>query len=317
MTLSIVTTLFRSAGYVEEFHRRASAAAGAITGDYEIVMVDDGSPDDSLAIALRVMARDPRVRVIELSRNFGHHRALMTGLEHARGDRVFLIDVDLEEDPAWLAQFMNVLTATGSDVVYGYQERRKGQLLERVGGALHWWIIRRLSSYPIPENLVTARLMVREYVRSLLQHKEQNTAIGGLWAITGFKQTGSPVVKGFRDGSSYSFGKRIAMALDGITAFSEKPLILVFVLGLVIFALSVCGGLYLVFRVLLGTALLAGWASVVVSIWMLGGLSIASIGILGLYIARIFIETKQRPYSIIRAVHSRDAGSIPALSAHE
>lgn len=310
MTLSIVTTLYKSAGCIEEFYRRASAAAAAITDQYEIVMVDDGSPDDSLAIALQVVAQDLRVRVIELSRNFGHHRAMMTGLEQARGDWVFLIDVDLEEDPAWLAQFMKVLTATGSDVVYGYQDRRKGRLLERAGGALHWWIIRRLSYYPIPENLVTARLMVREYVRSLLLHKEQNTAIGGLWAITGYKQTGTPVVKGFRGGSSYSLGRRIAMALDGITAFSEKPLILVFALGVAIFALSSCGGLYLVLRRLLGTALLSGWASVVVSIWMLGGLSIASIGILGLYIARIFIETKGRPYSIIRAVHSRGAGSI-------
>ena len=308
MTLSIVTTLYQSAAHVEAFHRRASAAAAAVAGDYEIVMVDDGSPDDSLARARALVDADPRVRVVELSRNFGHHRAMMTGLDHARGEVVFLIDVDLEEDPAWLGRFMEIMTATGSDVVYGYQERRKGGLIERAGGAVHWWFIRRLSSYPIPENLVTARLMTRQYVQALLRHREQSTAIGGLWALTGYKQTGAAVVKGHRGGSSYSLGRRIAAAFDGITAFSERPLILVFLLGLVIFLLAFSGGAYLVVWTVFGADLLSGWASLIVSIWMLGGLSIASIGVLGLYIARIFIETKQRPYSIVRAVHQRDSG---------
>jgi len=304
MTPSIVTTLYGSEDFVEEFYRRASAAAQSITRDYEIVMVDDGSPDRSLEIAEDLVARDRRVRVIELSRNFGHHRAMMVGLEHARGEYVFLIDVDLEEDPAWLLQFWQQLRQTGSDVVYGYQARRKGGGLERLGGAFHWWMIRRLSYYPIPENLVTARLMTGQYVQSLLLHREQKTAIGGLWAITGFRQTGIAVSKGSRGASSYSLVRRIGMGLDGVTSFSEKPLVLVFMLGLAIFVLAVLGGLYLVVLRLSG-GLLSGWASVVVSVWMLGGLSIASIGVLGLYIARIFIETKHRPYAIIRRIHGR------------
>src|SRR5215212_7284280 len=105
MRLSIVTTLYRSADHVEEFHRRASAAALALTADYEIVIVDDGSPDRSLAIACEIAARDAHVRVVELSRNFGHHRAMMTGLRLAKGDLVFLLDVDLEEQPEWLESF--------------------------------------------------------------------------------------------------------------------------------------------------------------------------------------------------------------------
>src|SRR5712692_2452655 len=110
MKLSIVTTLYDSASYIEEFHGRASTAAAAITDDYEIVMVDDGSLDDSLAVALRILEEDPRLRVIELSRNFGHHKAMMTGLEEARGDFLFLTDVDLEEDPGWLSLFWRTLT---------------------------------------------------------------------------------------------------------------------------------------------------------------------------------------------------------------
>jgi putative glycosyltransferase len=306
MQLSVVTTLYKSAPYIEEFHRRVSAEAAKLTDDYEIVMVDDGSPDDSRDIAIKLAVRDPRVRVIELSRNFGHHRAMMTGLRLAKGSLVFLIDVDLEEEPEWLSRFWTTLAAGGDDVVFGYQTRRKGNVLERVGGAIHWWLIRKLSNYPIPENLVTARLMTRQYVRALLRHPEQKTAIGGLWALTGFRQTALPVTKGLSGTTSYSVVGRIAMGLDGLTSFSEKPLIMVFLLGIAIFAISTVAAAYLIVLRLTGT-LLSGWASLLVSVWMLGGLSIACIGILGLYIARIFIETKRRPYSIIRKVHQYPA----------
>ena len=309
MKISIVTTLYRSELHVDEFHRRISAAAAILTDDFEIVMVDDGSPDNSLQIARRLAAVDRHVKVVELSRNFGHHKAMMTGLEVAQGDFVFLIDVDLEEEPEWLAPFWSALHHEDVDVVYGFQTTRKGHVLERLGGAIHWWVIRRLSSYPIPQNLVTARLMKRQYVRSLLLHREHKTAIGGLWAITGYRQRGLPVTKRSRGDSSYSLGRRIAMGFEGITSFSEKPLILVFMLGVIIFAVALVGAVYLTLLRFSGQ-LLSGWASVMVSIWMLGGLSIASMGILGLYIARIFIETKHRPYSIIRAVHDSSISSL-------
>lgn len=303
MKLSIVTTLYKSAAYIEEFHRRVSAVASGLTDDFEIIMVDDGSPDQSLPIAIGLVARDPRLRVLELSRNFGHHAAMMTGLRAAKGELVFLIDVDLEEEPEWLARFWQTLAESGADVVFGYQAARKGGLLERAGGALHWWIISRLSYFPIPENLVTTRLMTRQYVRSLLRHREQKTAIGGLWAMTGYRQIGLAVAKGTRRDTSYSLARRVSLAFEGITAFSEKPLLFVFAGGLAIFVLSSAGAVFLAIRRLSGE-MLSGWASLIVSVWMLGGLSIASIGILGLYIARIFIETKRRPYSIIRKVHA-------------
>jgi putative glycosyltransferase len=306
MMLSIVTTLYQSAASIEEFHRRATAAALALTADYEIIMVDDGSEDDSLTTACRLLEHDPRLRIIELSRNFGHHRAMMAGLEAATGEHIFLIDVDLEEDPAWLERFWRELHSRNADVVYGQQVRRKGRPLERIGGALHWWIIRMLSSYEIPENLVTARLMTRQYVQALLLHREQKTAIGGLWAITGFRQVGLTVAKGFRGRSSYTLGQRMARGFDGITSFSEKPLILVFVLGGVIMAVSFMGGAYLIVRRLTGTLPVAGYASLIVSIWMLGGLCIASIGLVGLYTSRIFVETKRRPYVIVRGIHERE-----------
>jgi putative glycosyltransferase len=300
MTLSVVTTLFGSSAYIDEFHRRLTAAITQITDDYEVVMVDDGSTDESLAVARRLVDRDARVTVVELSRNFGHHRAMMAGLDVAKGDFVFLMDVDLEEDPAWITRFWEERLRAEADVVYGFQEDRKGGLIERLGGQLHWWVIGALSSHPIPKNLVTARLMTRQYVDALLLHREQKTAIGGLWAITGFRQVGLPVSKQSRGRSSYSLTQRIARGLDGLTSFSEKPLILIFLLGLAIFAAALLGGAYLIVLRLSGVVALSGYSSLMVSIWMLGGLAIACIGIVGLYTARIFIETKHRPYVIVR-----------------
>ena len=187
MRLSVVTTLYASAPYLREFHARASAAARALAQDYELVLVNDGSPDDSLAIALELFHADPHVRVIDFSRNFGHHKAMMTGLAHARGELVFLIDCDLEEDPELLATFAERLRTSGADVVYGVQRERKGNALDRLGARAFYAVFNWLSSDPIPPNLLTARLMTRRYVDALTAHRERQTQISGLWAITGFE----------------------------------------------------------------------------------------------------------------------------------
>src|SRR3970040_1251802 len=166
--VSIVTSMFRSSAYLEEFYSRSVRAISAISSAYEVVFVNDGSPDDSLAVALRIRERDPRVRVVDLSRNFGHHRALMTGLAHARGELVFLIDCDLEEEPEWLLRFHETLQRTGADVVYGVQSTRKGGLVERASGALFYLVLNRLLTPPLPRNVITARLMTQRYVRALI-----------------------------------------------------------------------------------------------------------------------------------------------------
>src|SRR5262249_47185863 len=125
MKISIVTSLYKSAAFVDEFYRRASAAANKITDQYELVMVDDGSPDDSLARACRIADGDAHVRVVELSRNFGHHKALMAGMAQSRGELVFLIDSDLEEAPELLDSFYAKIRESNYDVIYGYQDKRK------------------------------------------------------------------------------------------------------------------------------------------------------------------------------------------------
>ena len=305
MNLSIVTTLYKSASTVEEFYRRAVAAAETVTRDFEIVMVDDGSPDNSLAIACGIAQRDERVRVVELSRNFGHHKALMTGLEHAQGDLCFLLDSDLEEDPALLRDFHERLEAADADVIYGYQDKRKGGVVERVTGGIAYRLFDLLISYPVPRNHITVRLMRRNYVDALLLHREQQAVIGGLWVITGFKQIGVAVNKLSRPGSTYSSWRRWRMLIDSITSFSEVPLIGIFYLGLAVSFLSGLIGIYLMIRKLFLGQVLAGWVSVMLSVWFLGGLLILCVGVIGIYISKIFIETKNRPYTIVREVHQK------------
>ena len=189
MKLSIVATLYQSAPYISEFYQRASAAAQQLVGeDYEIVLVNDGSPDNSLDLAVQFTETDSHVVVVDLSRNFGHHKAMMTGLTTARGQRVFLIDSDLEEEPEWLLSFTRQMDVEASDVVYGIQSNRKGGFFEQITGRLFYRSFRLLTGIAQQNNIVTARLMSRRYVDALLLHKEREVNIGGLWIVTGFKQ---------------------------------------------------------------------------------------------------------------------------------
>jgi putative glycosyltransferase len=306
MMLSVVTTLYKSAAYVEEFYRRASEAAQRITDDYEIVMVDDGSPDTSLDIACALAAKDGRVRVVELSRNFGHHKALMTGLDHARGELCFLIDSDLEEDPALLVAFLERMQSTDCDVVYGFQETRKGDPLESGAGKIAWYWIKKLYSIDIPVNQCTVRLMRREYVDALLLHRESNTVIGGLWVITGFRQVGIAITKSHRKESSYSLLLRFKTLLNGITSFSTVPLHLMVTFGMIVSFVSFAVGIFVILQKFVRNTAV-GWASLIVSIWFMGGVIVFCLGVIGIYISRIFVETKSRPYVIVRRIHQRAA----------
>jgi putative glycosyltransferase len=304
--LSIVTSMYDSARFLEEFCARATAAATKLTDDFEIVLVNDGSPDDSLAVALDLRRRDPRVRVIDLSRNFGHHKALMTGLARARGELVFLIDCDLEEEPEWLLTFHRAMTEQQADVVYGVQGTRKGSWLERATGRLFFAVFNRMLTHPIPENVVTVRLMRAQYVRALVSHQDRELCLAGLWVITGFDQRAVTVRKHSRTHSSYTFRKRVSAFVNAITSFSNRPLIYIFEIGLSVMALSIVAAAVLVYRRVSGRVGVPGWASIMVSIWFLGGLTIFCIGVIGVYLAKVFTETKPRPYTVVRADHGGD-----------
>jgi putative glycosyltransferase len=309
--LSIVTSMFGSAAHLEEFHARCKKAAAALTTSYEMVFVNDGSTDDSLRVALAIRQRDPRVRVIDLSRNFGHHKALMTGLAHASGDLVFLIDCDLEEDPAWLTLFGDRMRETGADVIYGVQEKRKGGWFERATGQLFFRVFNQLLTHPIPDNVLTARLMTRRYVQALVRHRDQEVFLAGLWMTTGFDQRPVTVTKVSRSPTTYSALRRLSVLINALTSFSNRPLIYIFQLGFAVVLLSIAAAAFLMYRRLTGTIGVPGWASIMVSIWFLGGLMIFCIGVLGIYLAKVFTEAKDRPYTIVRAEYGPDRDAAP------
>jgi putative glycosyltransferase len=301
MKLSIVTTLYKSGAYVAEFCERATRAAAALTTDYEIVFVNDGSPDDALERVLALYERDRHIRVLDLSRNFGHHRAMMAGLEHARGDLVFLLDVDLEEQPEWLGEFERVMRETGADVAYGVQLRRKGGVFERLSGAIYYKSFNALLDHPVPENAVTARLMTRRYVDSLVRHRDRAMTMAPLWAITGYRQEPVAIEKKSRSETSYSVRRRISALVDNITSFSNRPLVYIFYLGSFIMFASACAAGVLIWKTEHGEVGVPGWPTLIVSIWFLGGITIFCLGVIGVYLSKIFIETKDRPHAVVRA----------------
>lgn len=303
MKLSIVTTLYRSVPTIDEFYRRVMAAAAPITDDIELVMVNDGSPDDSLNLALALHRNDPRVVVVDLSRNFGHHKAMMTGLAHATGDLVFLIDSDLEEEPELLGQFHARMAKGDCDVVFGVQEARRGGLVERVTGALFFSLVDVLSDHSIPRNTVVARLMKSDYVRALVRHRDREFLIAHLWQVTGFRQVALAVRKLSRSPSTYSLGMRVEMAVKYLTTTSTKLLYFILYAGIAIFALSMLAIMFYISRYLYSGIGVDGFTSLIISIWLFGGLTTLILGILGIYVANIISETKRRPYTVIRRVH--------------
>lgn len=317
MRLSIVSTLYLSAPHLEEFHRRMTAAASSRTDRYEIIYVNDGSPDHSMDLALDLANHDPHVRVVDLARNYEHLKAMMTGLELSAGELVFLVDCDLEEEPELLLQFWDTLEERDADVVYGVQDDRKGGLFERVSGWAFYSTLKWFANTDIPRNMVTARLMSRDYVRNLVAHREREIYLGGLFAITGFRQVAKEVVKHNTSESTYGTRAKARDAVNAITAFSNKPLIMIFWLGMLITVASAPILAWLVVKSLFLAQDVRGWTSLMVSLWFLGGLIVFLMGIIAIYLSKIFVETKQRPYTIIRSTHGWDELRRPLSTSEQ
>lgn len=272
MKLSIVSTLFYSGPYIEEFYSRVSSVAQKIADDdYEIVFVNDGCPNTSLEVALKLVAEDSLVVVIDLSRNFGHHKAMMTGLEKSRGDLVFLIDSDLEEEPEWLLLFWEQLREEKCDVVFGAQDQRRGKWFERLSGQLFYSVMRALSGRDLPSNIVTARLMTRSFVDALVAHREREVFLAGLWSVTGFQQNKKTVVKRRKNKTTYSFRRKLSLFINAVTSFSSKPLVLIANLGLLILVFTIGIIIYLFIQYIFFSKPLDGWTSIKVFIWLFGG----------------------------------------------
>ena len=267
--------------------------------------MNDGSPDDSLAVALALARTDPRIRIVDLSRNFGHHAAALAGLRHARGELIFLIDVDLEEQPEWLLDFWRDLHDRGADVVYGVQETRSGSMIKRHTGSLFYALFNFASETTIPANVCTVRLMRRSYVDAIGQFTEAHLYLAGIYAWTGFVQYPRLVNKTPRPTkSSYTLLRRFQLFVNATTSFSSYPLTIIFFVGICLTFLSVTYGAWLLFiKLLYPNTVLSGFTSIMVSLWFLGGTVLSFLGLIGIYVGKIFVETKARPQYLVRHIY--------------
>ena len=302
---SIVATMYRSRSFLEQFLAQCLAVVAQMgVSDFEIVLVNDGSPDDSLAYARSRMKDIPQLVVVDLSRNFGHHYAMQAGLRVARGEKVFLIDCDLEVVPAVMADMDAKLRETGADLVYGYQEVRKGGWFEQFSGGIFWRGFNFLSDVKVPENLVTERVMTRRFVDALLSLGDFNLFLGGMMSWTGFLQIGISVGKKQREGqSTYTLLKRVQLMVNAVSSFSSRPLVWLFNIGVMITSLSFMYVIYLILRKLIFGDTLLGFTSMMAMQAVTLGVVTTGLGLVGIYLGKVFNQVQNRPTYIIRDIH--------------
>jgi putative glycosyltransferase len=303
--ISIVATMYRSRPFLERFLAECLQALDELKcANFEIVLVNDGSPDDSVTYAIERRKDIPKLVVVDLSRNFGHHYAMQAGLRHSRGSFVFLIDCDLEVSPLTLPEFKRKLDASGSDMVYGYQEARKGGLFEKVSGGFFYRAFNLLSDIKIPENIATERIMTRRYVESLLQLGDRNLFLGGMMSWTGFQQLGLPLAKKQREGkSSYTLLRRVHLMVNAVSSFSSQPLVWMFNIGLAITAFSFMYVFYLVLRKVFFDDALLGFTSMVALTTLSLGIMTTGMGVIGIYLGKVFTQVQNRPTYIVKDIH--------------
>lgn len=305
--LTIVAPCYREEAGLAELHRRVVAAAEvAVGGDFEFILVNDGSPDGTWAGICALAETDARVVAVNLSRNHGHQLALSAGLSLARGERIFMLDADLQDPPELLGVMMRALD-DGADVAYGQRTRRHGEsFFKRATAALFYRLLGRLTDVRIPQDSGDFRLVSRRVLEVLNGMPESHRFVRGMFSWIGYRQVAIPYERPPRTSgtSSYPLRKMLRLALDAITGFSTRPLRLASLLGLAFGCLGVIGVGFTLVAWAMGQTI-AGWASVVVILLTLGGIQLAVLGILGEYLGRLYGEVKRRPLYIIEEVRTR------------
>jgi polyisoprenyl-phosphate glycosyltransferase len=302
--VSVVVPCFNEEEVLPETVHRLTAACIAAAGtDYEIVFVDDGSRDQTWPLLQAFAAADAHLVAVSLSRNFGHQLALSAGLQLCRGERILMIDADLQDPPELLAPMLAVMDQ-GADVVYGQRTERQGETAFKTGSAsLFYRLLNKLTDVDIPENVGDFRLVTRPVLDALLALPEQHRFVRGLVAWLGFRQVAFPYARAerFAGVTKYPLRKMLRLAVDAITGFSVVPLRISMWAALLCFgiALGTMGyGLvsWLFFDVV------RGWASLMVLVALFAGVQLLCLGILGEYVGRMFMEAKRRPLYIVRAI---------------
>ncbi len=305
-TLSIVIPVFNEEENLHTLHARITKTLTEQRLDYEIVFVDDGSADRSPEILRRLEAEDRRVVVVEFARNFGHQVAISAGLEHSRGRVVCIMDADLQDPPEVLHIFL-AKWQEGWEVVYAVRTERKEWWGKRLAYAGFYRLLQRVANIEIPLDAGDFCVMDRKVVDLLVRMPERNRFVRGIRSWVGFKQIGVPYERQARYAGSpkYTFRKLLYLALDGLVSFSHMPLRIITVVGFTVSLLSFLVALFYFIKKLTVGVGVAGFTTLVVSIFFLAGIQLMTIGVIGEYIGRISDEVKHRPLYVARRVTRR------------
>jgi dolichol-phosphate mannosyltransferase len=313
--LSVVVPFYNEEENAGEMYRRVTAALEAIGSPYELVFVNDGSKDATPSLLDGLQAQDPRVVVVHLSRNFGHQPAVSAGLQQAAGRAVIIMDGDLQDPPEVLDQFVQLWRA-GHDVVYAVRTRRKENIFKRACYFAFYRLLRAISDIDIPLDSGDFCLMDRKVVNVLNHLPEQLRFVRGLRTFVGFKQVGHRYERASRPAGEpkYTFRALVRLAVDGLVSFSGYPLRLVTYFGFFAAALTMGLSVWVIVDALSNQATPRGWASTMIVVLFMGSIQLISLGIIGEYIRRIFLEAKGRPTYIVRDVRKdelRGQGGCP------
>jgi glycosyltransferase involved in cell wall biosynthesis len=298
--LSVVAPVYDEEATIEEFHARV---CGALEGlPFELVLVDDGSTDGSPAALERLAQNDPRVRVVYLSRNFGHQTALTAGLDHARGDAVVMLDADLQDPPELISTMLDHWRA-GCDVVYAVREQRQGESRFKLSTAKWFYkLFDKLAQVELQHNSGDFRLLDRRALDALLSMRERNRFLRGMTVWVGYTQAAVPYHRDprYAGETKYTISRMLRFSLDAISSFSHRPLQLATLLGFMISTLAfIAIPVVIVLRIL--GSYLPGFSALTIVVLLLGGIELIAIGIIGEYVGRIYDEVKGRPLYLVRA----------------
>ena len=309
--ISVVVPAYNEAEVLPEFHRRLAAVLDGLALEAEIVYVNDGSGDATLAVMTALREGDRRVALLDLSRNFGKEIALTAGLDHATGDAVVVIDADLQDPPELIGELVQ-RWREGFDVVYATRTSRDGEgRIKRLTAFAFYRIIQRVSRVKIPQDTGDFRLMSRRAVEALSRLREQHRFMKGLFAWIGFPQTSVPYRRDARYAgeTKWNYWRLWNFAIDGITSFTTAPLKIATYVGAITAAVAFLFAAFIVYRTVAFGDPVRGYPSLMVAVLFLGGVQLITIGIIGEYLGRMFDETKQRPLYLVQAFEPAGSGA--------
>ncbi|HEY3389699.1 MAG TPA: glycosyltransferase family 2 protein [Prolixibacteraceae bacterium] len=299
--LSIVVPIYNEEGLIDDLLNRTVPALESITPDYEIIIVDDGSEDRSLSSLLKWQNKNHKIKVLSLSKNFGHQAAFTAGLEHTSGEIVGMMDGDLQDPPELFQDMYRKITEEDYDIVNGIRSGRKGKNSRNFYTYLFHLLFRNIAAIQNMENTGNFSMMTREAVDALLKMKEKVRYLPGLRSFIGFRQGSVEFVRDKRTEGEpkMSLTKLFILASDAIFSFSRFPIKFCLYLGLIGTLVFMCAGIYVLIAKMAGFAVI-GWSSTLLSIFFLGSIQLVSLGVVGEYVYRIYKESQNRPIYIVK-----------------